>query len=162
MIARTAYITEDCVWIHPGGPIWSAIAAINKALRSEIRKSIPEYRYAVYWRYPDDCTMSDVSFGGSGAFPRVSPLPLYTGTDGPWRHVGRPCCCVLHTFIDSGTPPGSQRAGIKLGHKGALAVRFKEARPSTARRRSRVAAELTLPAELPGAVAFQAFESTPP
>src|SRR6202022_5021855 len=41
---RDAY-TEDCVWIHPGGRL-VGIAAINKAA-SEIRKSIPEYRYAV-------------------------------------------------------------------------------------------------------------------
>ena len=41
---RTAY-TEDCVWIHPGGRL-VGIAAINEAA-SEIRKRIPEYRYAV-------------------------------------------------------------------------------------------------------------------
>ena len=41
---RNAY-TEDCVWIHPGGRL-VGIAAINKSA-SEIRKSIPEYRYTV-------------------------------------------------------------------------------------------------------------------
>src|SRR5580704_3046194 len=41
---RNAY-TEDCVWIHPGGRL-VGIAAVNEAA-SEIRKHIPEYRYAV-------------------------------------------------------------------------------------------------------------------
>src|SRR5712672_1477643 len=64
---RDAY-TEDCVWIHPGGRL-VGIAAINKAA-SEIRKSIPEYRYAVIG---DIQTMHNVGMCRWGSGPPGQP-----------------------------------------------------------------------------------------
>jgi ketosteroid isomerase-like protein len=64
------------------------IAAINKAA-SEIRKSIPEYRYAI-----------GMCRWGSG----LPGQPYrYTGTDVLEARDGR--VAVFYTFIDSGTPP---------------------------------------------------------
>src|SRR6516162_5741173 len=37
--------TEDCLWIHPGGPVVGR-DGINEAA-SEIRRHFPEYRYTV-------------------------------------------------------------------------------------------------------------------
>src|ERR1700679_1312295 len=71
---RDAY-TEDCVWIHPGGRL-VGIAAINKAA-SEIRKSIPEYRYAVIG---DIQTMHNVGMCRWGSGLLRQPY-RYTGTD---------------------------------------------------------------------------------
>ena len=68
---RDAY-TEDCVWIPPGGRL-VGIAAINKAA-SEIRKSIPEYRYAVIG---DIQTMHNVGMWPLGKRTSRSVLPLY-------------------------------------------------------------------------------------
>ena len=93
---RDAY-TEDCVWIHPGGRL-VGIAAINKAA-SEIRKSIPEYRYAVIG---DIQTMHNVGMCRWGSGLRGQPY-RYTGTDVLEAREGR--VAVFYTFIDSGTPP---------------------------------------------------------
>ncbi len=93
---RDAY-TEDCVWIHPGGRL-VGIAAINKAA-SEIRKSIPEYRYAVIG---DIQTMHNVGMCRWGSGLPGQPY-RYTGTDVLEAHSGR--VAVFYTFIDSGTPP---------------------------------------------------------
>jgi hypothetical protein len=93
---REAY-TEDCVWIHPGGRL-VGIAAINKAA-SEIRKSIPEYRYGVIG---DIQTMHNVGMCRWGSGLPGQPY-RYTGTDVLEAHDGR--VAVFYTFIDSGTPP---------------------------------------------------------
>jgi len=89
--------TEDCVWIHPGGRL-VGIAAINKAA-SEIRKSIPEYRYAVIG---DIQTMHNVGMCRWGSGLPGQPY-RYTGTDVLEARDGR--VAVFYTFIDSGTPP---------------------------------------------------------
>ena len=93
---RDAY-TEDCVWIHPGGRL-VGIAAINKAA-SEIRKSIPEYRYAVIGEIQ---TMHNVGMCRWGSGLPGQPY-RYTGTDVLEARYGR--VAVFYTFIDSGTPP---------------------------------------------------------
>jgi ketosteroid isomerase-like protein len=93
---RDAY-TEDCVWIHPGGRL-VGIAAINKAA-SEIRKSIPEYRYAVIG---DIRTMHNVGMCRWGSGLPGQPY-RYTGTDVLEARDGR--VAVFYTFIDSGAPP---------------------------------------------------------
>jgi ketosteroid isomerase-like protein len=93
---RDAY-TEDCVWIHPGGRL-VGIAAINKAA-SEIRKSIPEYRYAVIG---DIQTMHNVGMCRWGSGLHGQPF-RYTGTDVLEARDGR--VAVFYTFIDSGAPP---------------------------------------------------------
>ena len=93
---RDAY-TEDCVWIHPGGRL-VGIAAINKAA-SEIRKSIPEYRYAVIG---DIQTMHNVGMCRWGSGRPGQPY-RYTGTDVLEARDGR--VAVFYTFIDSGTAP---------------------------------------------------------
>jgi ketosteroid isomerase-like protein len=93
---RDAY-TEDCVWIHPGGRL-VGIAAINKAA-SEIRKSIPEYRYAVIG---DIQTMHNVGMCRWGSGLPGQPY-RYTGTDVLEARDGR--VAVFYTFMDSGTPP---------------------------------------------------------
>ena len=89
--------TEDCVWIHPGGRL-VGIAAINKAA-SEIRKSIPEYRYAVIG---DIQTMHNVGMCRWGSGLPGQPY-RYTGTDVLEARDGR--VAVFYAFIDSGTPP---------------------------------------------------------
>ena len=89
--------TEDCVWIHPGGRL-VGIAAINKAA-SEIRKSIPEYRYALIG---DIQTMHNVGMCRWGSGLPGQPY-RYTGTDVLEARDGR--VAVFYTFIDSGTPP---------------------------------------------------------
>ena len=93
---RDAY-TEDCVWIHPGGRL-VGIPAINKAA-SEIRKSIPEYRYAVIG---DIQTMHNVGMCRWGSGLPGQPY-RYIGTDVLEARDGR--VAVFYTFIDSGTPP---------------------------------------------------------
>jgi hypothetical protein len=93
---RNAY-TEDCVWIHPGGRV-VGIAAINEAA-SEIRKRIPEYRYAVIG---DIHTMHNVGMCRWGSGLPGQPY-RYTGTDVLEERDGR--VAVFYTFIDSGTPP---------------------------------------------------------
>jgi ketosteroid isomerase-like protein len=93
---RTAY-TEDCVWIHPGGRL-VGIAAINEAA-SEIRKRIPEYRYAVIG---DIRTMHNVGMCRWGSGLPGQPY-RYTGTHVLEERDGR--VAVFYTFIDDGTPP---------------------------------------------------------
>jgi ketosteroid isomerase-like protein len=95
---RNAY-TEDCVWIHPGGRL-VGIAAVNEAA-SEIRKHIPEYRYAVVG---DIHTMHNVGMCRWGSGLPGQPF-RYTGTDVLEERDGR--VAVFYTFIDSGTPPVS-------------------------------------------------------
>ena len=93
---RKSY-SEDCVWIHPGGRL-VGIAAINKAA-SKIRKSIPDYRYAVIG---DIQTMHNVGMCRWGSGLPGQPY-RYTGTDVLEARDGR--VAVFYTFIDSGTPP---------------------------------------------------------
>jgi ketosteroid isomerase-like protein len=93
---RHAY-TEDCVWMHPGGRL-VGMAAINEA-PSEIRKRIPEYRYAVIG---DIHTVHNVGMCRWGSGLPGQPY-RYTGTDVLEERDGR--VAVFYTFIDSGTPP---------------------------------------------------------
>jgi hypothetical protein len=74
------------------------IAAINKSA-SEIRKSIPEYRYTVIG---DIQTMHTVGMCRWGSGLPGQPY-RYTGTDVLEERDGR--VAVFYTFIDSGTPP---------------------------------------------------------
>ena len=96
---RAAY-TEDCVWIHPGGRL-VGIAAINEAA-SEIRKHIPDYRYAVIG---DIHTMHNVGMCRWGSGLPGHPY-RYTGTDVLEERDGR--VAVFYTFIDGGIPPVSR------------------------------------------------------
>ncbi len=89
---RDAY-TEDCVGIHPGGRLVGS-AAINKAA-SEIRKSIPEYRYAVIG---DIKTMHNVGMCRWGSGLPGQPY-RYTGTDVLAGNVTGELLCSIPSSI---------------------------------------------------------------
>jgi hypothetical protein len=81
----------------PGGPLGRHCGDHEAA--SEIRKSIPEYRYAVIGGIH---TMHNVGRCRWGSGLPGQPY-RYTGTDVLEERDGR--VAVFYTFIDSGTPP---------------------------------------------------------
>jgi len=90
---------EDCVWIHPGGRL-VGIAAINESA-TEVRRTIPDYRYSVVGEIQ---TMHTVGMCRWGSGLPGEPF-RYTGTDVLEARDGK--VAVFYTFIDAGTPPVS-------------------------------------------------------